>query len=167
MLALAKGDETNCGGLAQPEIKDWLPAWILIGYDTGLRFGDILGLTRSNIRNGSVCCTANKTGKSLVRKLSSDATAAALVLIKTSNDGSLFSGILTRRRAFVSWNHFLKRHHLRGSSKWLRRSCATYLDLNTPGSATNYLQHSSPALAMRHYIDQSLGAVPEGPPSIK
>lgn len=167
MLAAAEADLTRCGGRANPTVRDWLPAWIAIGYDTGLRFTDVYEMTADCIRNGCVSLTARKTGKPLVRVLSGHADRLAEELIECSPDGTLFSWMLTRRRAFLQWRAFLDRNNFRGSSKWLRRSCATYLDREKPGSATQYLQHSAPHLAAMHYIDQSLGAAPAGPPPIR
>ena len=167
MLAAAERDETRCGGIENPRLCDWLPAWIAVGFDTGLRFTDIYEMPCSAIRNGCVSLTAHKTGKPLVRVLSGVACRHAERLADQSPDGSLFRWMVTRRRAFLCWRNFLDRHGWSGSSKWLRRSCATYLEQQQPGSATVYLQHSAPHLVRDHYLDQSLGAAPAGPPSIR
>lgn len=167
MLELAEQDETPISSRVQLRRCDVLPAWIGIGYDTGIRFSDALALTADNIRNGCVAITARKTGKPLVRRLSQETLDAVGRLLDMSPDGTLFSWALPRRRAILMWRAFLKQHRINGSSKWLRRSCATQVHLAEKGAATDYLQHSSPLLAMYHYIDASQAGVPAPPPPIR
>lgn len=167
ILVLAERDETLVGGHADRRICDWLPGWIVIAYDTGLRFSDVLALRDSNVRNGCVSSTASKTGKALVRPMSVYAQGWADRLIKDSPDGSLFAWFLTRRRAFQAMRAYYDRHEIKGSGKYLRRACATYIEIRSPGEAWRYLQHSVPTLVPRHYADASLCPVPEGPPAIR
>lgn len=143
-----------------------LPAWIRIGYDSGLRFSDIYGITGDNLREGRVTVVAQKTGKPTVRVLSDSTWQVAMQLLRFSPDKSLFSWLLTRRRAFVLWQSFLSEHGLPGTSKWLRRSAATQIERRTPGGATPFLSHSSPTLARDHYIDPVLMDMPLGPPPL-
>lgn len=166
MLDLAAEDHTPVSRRVKARRSDILPAWIGLGYDSGLRFSDVLALTARDIRNGCVAVTAAKTGKPLVRRLSPATVQAVDRLIELSPDGTLFSWALPRRRAILMWRRFLDQHKLGGSSKWLRRACATQLDMSRPGAATEYLQHSSPSLARWHYIDASQAGVPEPPPPI-
>jgi integrase len=167
LLAAAESDQTPVGGGSGAVISDLLPAWIGIAYDSGLRFSDVHALHIRNIRNGMVTTCANKTKKALVRPLSQGTLEAINRCAGLSPDGSLFVWALTRRRAILVWRAFLDRHGFEGSSKWLRRSCATYVEIERPGSATRYLQHSNPALAPAHYFDESLFAIPDGPPPIR
>lgn len=167
MLACAEKDETVVSAKHKMRICDWLPCWIVVAYDTGMRFGDVLPLRSTHIRNGSVVTIANKTGKRLVRPLSQYALDRVAELQARSPNASLFSWFLTRRRAFLSIRAFLDRHGIDGSMKYLRRSCATYIEASRPGEATRYLQHSAAAVTARHYVDESLLAVPCGPPPIK
>lgn len=167
ILSLAEHDETRIGGNANRRLCDWLPGWIVIAYDSGLRFADVLALRDSNVRNGCVSTTAGKTGKALVRPLSVYAQQWAKRLVADSPDGSLFSWFLTRRRAFLCMRAFYDRHGIEGSGKYLRRACATYIEISRPGEAWRYLQHSVPTLVPRHYADASLCPVPEGPPAIR
>ena len=167
MLACAEADESRIGGAGNRKVCDWLPGWVVIAYDTGLRFSDVLALQDSNVRNGCIAGTAAKTGKALVRPMSVYAQQWADRLIRDSPDRSLFSWFLTRRRAFLSMRAFYDRHGVKGSGKYLRRACATYIEINRPGEAWRYLQHSVPTLVPRHYADASLCPVPEGPPAIR
>lgn len=167
LLDKAESDETRIGGAASPKICEWLPGWIVISYDTALRFSDVLELRDSNVRNGCIASTAKKTGKALVRPLSVYAQEWARRLIDKSPDGTVFKWFLTRRRAFLCMRAFFDRHDIRGSSKYLRRACATYVEIQSPGESWRYLQHSVPTLVQRHYVDASLCPVPEGPPPIR
>lgn len=167
MLDCAESDETAVGGVSTLRVSDYMPAWVCVAYDSGLRFSDLLALKSENIRNGFIVTTAQKTGKSLTRPLSAYSLKQLARLIELSPDGSVFSWFLTRRRAILTMRAFLKRHGFNGSTKYLRRSCATYVEANSPGAASRYLQHSQPNLVHRHYLDESLLSVPSGPPPIK
>jgi integrase len=144
-----------------------LPAWIGLGFDTGLRFADIHELTIRSFRNNCVAVSANKTGKVTIRPVSAETSDEVTCLFKHSPDGTLFKWALPRRRAFVMWQTFLAEQKITGSSKFLRRSCATYVHRKTPGRASDYLSHSDPKLVWRHYLDQTLLDMPEGPPPIR
>lgn len=166
ILSIAKKDTTEIGGTTRMRICDYLPAWIRIGYETGMRHGDILSLNATELRNGCVCKSANKTGKSLVRKIESETQVLAQNLLARSPDGTVFLWFLTRRRSFTSMKDFLNRHHIRGTGKYLRRACATAIANDSPARASAYLQHSKESL-LKHYVDESLLDVPDGPPPIK
>jgi len=146
---------------------DILPAWIGVGYDTGLRFADIHGLTIDDFRNDCVAISANKTAKVTIRPLSPETLDEVAKLFKHSPDGTLFKWALPRRRAFVMWQTFLREQGVKGSSKYLRRSCATYVHKKSPGRASDYLSHSDGKLIWKHYLDQTLLDMPEGPPPIR
>lgn len=162
----AKSDETLVSSRVQLRRCDVLPAWISIAYDSGMRFGDVLSLQSTQIVRGFVVRVAAKTGKQLVRQLSPVAIYEATRLVQMSPDGSLFSWFLPRRRALLLWRTFLDQHGFRGSSKWLRRAAATAVEMRERGAATAFLQHSSPHLAVRHYLDQTQLMAPMAPPPI-
>ena len=148
--------------------RDVLPCWIVIGYDTGLRFSDLLHLHESTILNGCVVCTAQKTGKFTVRAISQPGQELVARLAKKSPDGTLFRWALPRRRALLKWREFLQEQQIVGSSRWLRRSGATYVEVKRKGEAQRFLGHSNAALANRHYLDQTLTMdVPESPPPLR
>jgi len=147
--------------------KDLLPCWIALGYDSGLRLTDVLALRGSDVRNGCVVVTANKTGKVTTRPLSQYAVEQCNHVVQLSPDGTLFRWILPRRRALMMWRDFLDGLGMHGSSKWLRRSGATMLESNHPGMATRWLDHSAPHLARNHYLDPTLLPPPVGPPALR
>jgi integrase len=169
LLAAAEQDarpvSQRCRGLLW---RDMLPCWIVIGYDTGLRFSDLLHLHESNIVNGCVICTAQKTGKFTVRTISVAGLEYATRLSEKSPDGTLFKWALTRRRALRKWKEFLREQDVVGSSRWLRRSGATYVEIANRGEAQRFLGHSNASLAPRHYLDQTLTMdIPASPPPLR
>ena len=169
LLAAAEQDARpvtqRCPGLLW---KDVLPCWIVVGYDTGLRFSDLLHLHAENIVNGCVICTAKKTGKFTVRAISPVGREYVSRLLDKSSDGTLFRWALARRRALQKWKEFLLEQHVVGSSRWLRRSGATYVEIQRRGEAQRFLGHSNSTLASRHYLDQTLTKdVPDRPPSLR
>jgi len=168
MMEVAARDETPVS-LRLPQVtrRMVLPAWIGLAFDTGLRFADVHALTLKNFRNNCVAVTAGKTGKTTIRPVSEDTADEVGQLFKQSPDGTLFKWAVPRRRAFVMWQRFLAEHKFSGSSKYLRRSCATYVQRKSPGQASDYLSHSDPKLVWKHYLDQTLLDMPEGPPSIR
>jgi integrase len=148
--------------------RDVLPCWIVIGYDTGLRLSDLLRLHESNVVNGCVICTAQKTGKFTVRAISLPGQELAAQLLGKSPDGTLFRWALPRRRVLLKWKEFLAEQGVIGSSRWLRRSAATYVEIKQKGEAQRFLGHSNAALATRHYLDQTLTMdIPESPPPLR
>jgi len=166
MLNAAEGDKTRISKRVEYLWCDFLPAWILIAFDSGLRFSDVLELRHADIRNGCVSVVASKTGKPTIRKLS-DAALTAVKRLPKSPDGTLFKWAMPRRRAILMWRAFLDKHGFEGSSKWLRRSGATAVEMKRTGAATVFLGHSAPHLARMHYLDQSQFGMPEGPPSLR
>jgi len=144
-----------------------MPCWIAIGYDTALRFSDLLHLNRKNYNNGAIRVVARKTGKPTVRKLSQYAISVTDSLLSKSPTDELFLWCVTRRRMLLKWKHFLTEHGIPGSSRWLRRSAATYVERISPGAAPRFLSHSNPDLAKYHYIDETLLAPVAQPPALR
>jgi integrase len=169
LLAAAEQDarpvSQRCPGLLW---RDVLPCWIVVGYDTGLRFSDLLHLHGENIVNGCVICTAQKTGKFTVRAISPAGRECVGRLLEKSRDGTLFRWALSRRRVLRKWKDFLDEQGIVGSSRWLRRSGATYVESQRHGEAQQFLGHSNPTLAVRHYLDQTLTMrIPASPPPLR
>jgi len=166
MLEAAEADKTPISKRVEYRRCDFLPAWILVAFDSGLRFSDVLEMRYADIRNGCVSVVAQKTGKPTIRKLS-EAALAAIKKMPKSPDGTMFKWAMPRRRAILMWRAFLDKHGFEGSSKWLRRSGATAVEMKRTGAATVFLGHSAPHLARMHYLDQSQFGTPEGPPALR
>lgn len=171
LLAAAEKDQkpisTRLPGVRRCDV---LPAWIAVAYDSGIRLGDILALRKDSIANGCIAITAQKTGKLTVRRLSDYGMARTMELAGKSPDDTVFSWALPRRRAIVLWRSFLRENAISGSPRWLRRSGATYVEMQHPGEATKFLGHSAcnPGLAAKHYIDASLTfQLPPSPPPLR
>ena len=161
MLKLAERDETVVNRRTGIRVSDVLPAWITLGFGSGLRLHDMIELRAENYRNGCVAVAAHKTGKVAVRRLSIECRKRIDGLLSRSPDKTVFRWTMPRRRAIKTWREFLDRYQIPGSSKWLRRSAATQMEHDEPGSAAKWLDHSNPQVARKHYIDQTLlGAAP-------
>ena len=143
-------------------------AWILIGYETGIRFTDLHTLRSSQLRGNRLHITHHKTGVPQGKRLSETAVSLARELIERSPDGTLFSWALGRRAVFVNFKKLAKQAKLDGTSKWLRRSGATYSEQKQPGSAKAFLGHLSEGLARKFYIDATILSeeIPTPPPFI-
>lgn len=167
LLGLAERDETPISRrFPKLQRRHVFPAWILLAWDSGMRFSDVHLLTRRDIRGGCVAVTASKTGKVTVRKLSTPCLQA-ISSLPASPDGTLFQWAMPRRRAFVHWRAFLDAHGIEGSSKYLRRGGATNVERKQRGAASAFLGHTDPRLAPRFYLDQTLLDVTIGPDPLR
>lgn len=153
LLNAAELDKTPISTRCELRRCDVIPVWARLGYESGLRFSDIHQLTQRNFRDGCVIRYAAKTSKLCVRELTLETQQSVARLFALSPDGTLFRWFLPRRRAFLLWRKFLDQHALGGSSKWLRRTAATFIEIDKPGMASRWLDHSSERLARTHYID--------------
>lgn len=130
-----------------------MPAWVLVGYSTGLRLGDLMRIRHSQIRGNKLALKLRKTGQTHVCVL--DAAALDAIRSLPVYSDQIFGGIIVERQMIVIMRRLVKRAGLRGSTKYLRRSSATYAEL-AGMSATRHLGHLTPGLAMAHYIDPVL-----------
>jgi len=145
----------------------WFEAFLRVGYETGLRRGDLFALRRTNIRSGAVCVTAGKTRQVVVRPISEKTRDLLHRLGEISPDGRLFGWAISTTQMHREFRKIRKAAGIAdGSIQWLRRSAATHLEARMPGSATRFLGHSNPLLAARFYIDfsQLTESVPVPPP---
>lgn len=166
LVAAAGKDQSRISTRVQARRCDVLPAWLSVGYETGLRLNDLLNLRADQIRNGCVCLQASKTGKTTIRRMSPQTQKLCQILVEQSPDGTVFRWIMPRRRAIQTIKKFLVENGYPGSTQWLRRSGATQIERVSPGMATRWLDHSNPALAKKHYLDQTLIEAPPGPPPL-
>lgn len=130
--------------------------WVLLCYESGLRFSDALHLRSSQIRDGRLYTIQSKTGDPLVRVLSHDCAKILTDLSVQSKDGTLFKWALSERWLRIRWARLVKSAGLTGTCKWLRRTGATWVEATQPGMASRFLGHRSPELAMKHYCDRTL-----------
>ena len=130
--------------------------WILLCYESGLRFSDALHLRSNQIRDGRLYTVQSKTGDPLVRVLSHECARVLNELSVLSKDGTLFKWALSERWLRIRWGRLVKSAGMTGTCKWLRRTGATWVEATQPGMASRFLGHRSPELAMKHYCDRTL-----------
>lgn len=131
-------------------------------YDTALRLGDVLSTQVSSLNLGEtprVRCLVSKTNSELNKHLQP----------LTVRDLRLFLPPNTKRRNHVwEWkSHTTRLHedfkHLvqsagirAGTTRWIRRSSASYLDRDHPGRAREHLGHRTSGLAESNYLDPDI-----------
>lgn len=130
-----------------------LRAWILLGYESGSRYGDIWAWTRRNIDGDVLRWTQHKTGDGIQKVLSPACLSVVNQLLDKSPDGRVIGWVCGRRQAMRMMKGHLTSCGLPGTSKWLRRSGATHIEMETPGRAKLHLGHRSVGLAERAYLD--------------
>jgi integrase len=130
--------------------------WVLVGFETGLRMSDLHHLHSSQLKGSRLYVTHHKTGQPQGKLLSPNAVALVRLLLTLSTDGSLFRWALSRKHIFLQFKKLVKSAGLQGSTKYLRRSCATYCEIKKRGSAKVALGHLSDGLAYKSYVDPTL-----------
>lgn len=129
---------------------EYLRALVLVGWDTGLRLGDILKIRREHIGvDGTLALVQNKTGTPIICRLRPETMGALRKL------PSKMFGVIGRGRVFELFGD-LKRHAgLNGhdKTKGLRKAGATAIEAAFPGRAGVYLGHLTSGLALKHYVD--------------
>lgn len=160
---LAVASQMTGGTLRCPH-KILLPAWILVGYSSGLRLGDMLAITYDQLRGDKLALVLRKTRTPHVVLLDQPALDAIARLPRCGP--RIFGSLVGRSRIIVALRRLVKESGLTGSGKYLRRSSATYAEISGI-SASGHLGHRTPGLAQRHYVDQLLIAEAKKPvPSI-
>lgn len=128
-----------------------MPAWVLVGYSSGLRRGDLLRIRWDEMRGNRLAIVMSKTGKQHVSVLD-EAAMEALEKIPRY-DRIIFGTIVSKDQIRKVMRRLIDAAGLEGSGKWLRRSSATYAELSGI-SASLQLGHQTPGMAYRHYVDQ-------------
>lgn len=108
-----------------------------------LRSGDITS-------SGRLVCVVSKTGRLFDCQLPVDAVAA---IEATWPERRALIFPLSRKTCCRWWKEACRLAGCPGTPKWLRRSGATAVESQRPGSAKEFLGHATDGLAARHYID--------------
>ena len=137
------------GGTLHCPHRILLPAWILVGYSSGLRLGDLLAITYDSLRGDRLATVLQKTRQQHVVVL--DALALEGIRSLPRKGPKIFGSLVGRSRIIVAMRALVKRAGLTGSGKYLRRSSATYAQL-AGIDATGHLGHLTPGMK-RHYLD--------------
>ena len=135
------------------DIGDWLVAWLLLGYESGSRRGDIWQFSADNLDGDVLRWTQSKTGDPLHKVLTRACVAACLRMLEMSPDGRIVGWACKPRQAMRWWRQLCDAAGLPGTSKWLRRSGATHIEIRSPGKASLHLGHRTATLAAQAYID--------------
>jgi len=155
LLAAAEKMAGNQGRTQLPR-SDWWYAFVLVGYETGLRTSDIYHLKCSQLRNNRLYAVHHKTGIAAAKILSKQCVMALHRLRSEGPGETFFDWAICRNRIHPQFKKLLALAGLHGDIKWLRRSGATHCEKQQPGSASRFLGHiSGQALAAKHYIDWS------------
>jgi integrase len=142
-------------------------AFILTGFHSGLRFGDLRSLRFDDIDDkGRMQVVMHKTGDVLSCVLPAE-VLTAIAGIRKPKRLRVFGDVACRSITTEIFKGLVRKAGLSGSIKWLRRSAATHLETVSPGSAKAFLGHRTSGLADRHYIDHSIvNAEKPTPPKI-
>jgi integrase len=127
--------------------------WMLLGYECGGRFSDLWSFTGRHVDGDILRWTQAKTGDPIVRHLGPACLDACRRMLKLSPDGRIIGWACGRRQAMRLMRDHLDACGLDGSSKWLRRSGATHIEIAAPGMARRHLGHRTPGLAEQAYLD--------------
>jgi integrase len=153
-LAIAKADDyagrqTRRGAPLDLLLKTWL----LVGYESGARFSDVWSFRGDHLDGDILRWTQHKTGDGIVRHLSRPCVQACQEMLKRSPDGRILGWACGQRQGSRWMRDHLDRCGIGGTSKWLRRSGATHIEIAAPGMARRHLGHRTPGLAERAYLD--------------
>jgi len=153
---------------SQADLGQFLRAWVLLAYETGARFGDVMAFKAEHLDGDTISWTQSKTGDPMVRSLTPACLDACDAMLKRSPDGSIVGYACGKREAMRVMRKLLDSQGLGGSSKWLRRSGATHCEMATPGAGRLHLGHRSPALFESAYADwgQLRTKTPKTPPIV-
>jgi len=132
---------------------DFWTGYVLLGYDTGLRFGDLITVPLAPLAaTGVLWVRQGKTGTPVSCELHDD-LRQVLARIVARRPEATFVALYRKKGIQEEFKFILRRLGLPGSTKWLRRTGATWTEVAAPGSAMAYLGHKTPGLAYRHYVD--------------
>lgn len=131
----------------------FLRCWILLGYETGARLSDLWRLRDTDFDGNSVQWSQGKTGNPMAKVLSPACMQAVHAMLEDSPDGTVLDWAMTTTAACTHLKKFLRSMDMTGTSKWLRRSGATHIEMTQPGYARRHLGHRTVGLAEKHYID--------------
>ena len=129
-----------------------LRAWILAAYSTGLRTNNLLGVRHDQVRGPRILVRQVKTGEPHVCYLDTNAREAIALLPRLGP--RIFGDLICRDKLFFQMRRLCRLAGMAGSTKFLRRSGATYAEINGK-DATGHLGHRSRQMKT-YYVDRLL-----------
>lgn len=150
---LAAADATRGWLRSGAKRSEFLRAWILIGYASGARFGDIWRFHREHLDGEVLRWTQHKTGEPISKVLDRATLRAIDAMLAHSPDGRIVGWACSRGQAMRIMRGLLTSCGLDGSSKWLRRSGATHIEIASPGAGRHHCGHRTASMVERSYFD--------------
>jgi integrase len=132
--------------------SSFLEAWFLTAYATGLRAGDLHAIRWDQVRGRRIYVAQSKTSTPHVAVFTDEALSACRALPKRQRIFGDFAAINTIQQWVAAC---AGKAGLEGSTKTLRKSCATYAKVKGMSPKAK-LGHMTDGLAERHYVDQLL-----------
>jgi integrase len=139
------------GGVKCPH-RVLMRAWILVAYSTGLRLGDLLSVTHDQVRGRRILVRQGKTQEPHICYLDDLAKAALDALPRRG--ARIFGDLICRDKLLRQMRILTARAKVNGSTKFLRRSGATYAEL-AGKNPSGHLGHRTPSMKA-YYIDRLL-----------
>lgn len=129
-----------------------IPAWLQVGFCTGLRRCDLLAIEHSQIRGNRIAVSQEKTGHVHVAVLNDAAIASIAALPKRGP--KVFGGLVSDVQIVRVMRRVVKCAGLCGSGKFLRRSSGTFAEM-AGIDATRQLGHRTASMK-QYYLDPVL-----------
>jgi site-specific recombinase XerD len=129
-----------------------MTAWLLVAYSTGLRLSNLLEIRHDQIRGQRLLVRQHKTGEPHVCYLDQNALQAIAKLPRRGP--RVFGDLICRDKLLAQMRRLCKAAGMQGSTKFLRRSGATYAEI-AGKDASGHLGHKSPGMKV-YYIDRML-----------
>jgi len=142
---------------ATPQLRyhgAYLDRFLRAGWDTGLRRSDLEQMDMEQVDGSGRGVLRQSKTLQPVRFTLRDKTMKSL---RRSGQRWPLRCPIAHRQIYVWWEKLCRLASVpHGGPQRLRRSAATYCELAYRGSATGFLGHRSPELAVRHYLDQRI-----------
>lgn len=133
---------------------DFWQAYIYTDYGTGLRLGDLRKLRFDNIApDGTTIVVQSKTGELHVGYIEAKGMRL-LAKLRTPGRQLVFGDLVNHSNAQRYFRKLVKLAGLRGSTKWIRRTGATWSEVKQAGSAQRYCGHKTPGVVWKSYLDR-------------
>lgn len=147
----------NCRGVFRrsrvPRLEFWL-CFVLAAYESGLRLADLLALRIADVADdGRIIIAQAKTNKSIVTGV----RPATAVMMRALANGraTVFGGAICRHGFFERFKAIAKVAGLHGTSRWLRRSSGSYVEMLAPGTGHLHLGNTRDVF-LKHYASPSI-----------
>lgn len=145
--------EKLTGGMKCPH-SQLMRAWLLVAYSTGLRLGNLLEIRHDQIRGHRLLVRQVKTREPHVCYLDEQALASIRELPRRGP--RIFGDLICRDKLLAQMRRLCKLAGMDGSTKFLRRSGATYAEI-AGKDPSRHLGHRNPSTKI-YYVDRMLVA---------